>query len=196
MNKEELEQQIVEVKYHISLGVLNLKQNNAKLERLEGMLEKQLEELNVLEVGWYREENDWLMYFDGRSFVYGFAVGGLWIDNVSCPVLETEIKATDKEVEEALIKEATRIGFKEGVIADTSNIDKEFRKNMRARGGEFKYSSIDNHLCIGYDTYGGGHDGNIIFGNGVWATIKEPTVTLEGEYTEEGLQKEIDKLKV
>lgn len=99
MKKEELEKR--------------LKEN--KQERKQ--LKQQLKDLPSLEVGkWYKDCNEWLGFYDGANFIYGFSTGGNWYSDSSIyTVTERERPATDKEVEEALIKEAKRRGLIDGV---------------------------------------------------------------------------------
>jgi hypothetical protein len=82
-------------------------------------------------------------------------------------LLEGCVPATDKEVEQSLIKEAKKRGFKEGV---------KFRSVIGSafthREGYFLKNGIlyENNLNIG---------GNTIFKDGVWATIIKETITKE-----------------
>lgn len=72
-----------------------------------------------LEVGkWYRNANKALANFQGGTNGYGFTIEGEWNlfqDNWSFDFPENWIPATDKEVEEALIAEAKKRGYKKGV---------------------------------------------------------------------------------
>ena len=105
MKKEEIEQRLAE----------------NKQERKQ--LKQQLKDLLSLEVGvWYKYYGS-LLCFKGNETTskiikcYGFCSG--WDEAISCGLgsdLNKWTPATDKEVEEALIKEAKKRGFKEGVI--------------------------------------------------------------------------------
>ena len=79
------------------------------------------------------------------------------------------VSATDKEAEEALIKEAKKRGFKEGVRINPVR----FPENDWVIGGVYKFS--EGILFLGSDS---------LFEDGKWATIiKDKTVTLNGDYT-------------
>ena len=71
-----------------------------------------------LEVGKWYKHNKFLLYIVDKTHWYGFDGCGNWNDYVKYEYLMTDkdLKpATDKEVETALIAEAKRRGFKEGV---------------------------------------------------------------------------------
>jgi len=128
--------------------------------------------LPLLEVGkWYKliNRNDTMIlcYQGEGSSSYGFSsrgvwsnsLGSAWVNSSDCETTEL----TDEEVETALIAEAKRRGFKEGVKMKTAwnicTVDK-------IESNEFTY-----------DGYGGDVDlfldGWSVFNNGKWATIIE-----------------------
>ena len=120
-------------------------------------------------VGKPNEEKLALVYFKGHNVkTYGFKhISNDWTDNygsatsfkTSCYVY---ILATDKEVQQALEKEAVKRGFKEGV--DCYWKDKDItHSNLK---GSLKMNIDPNYLSM---------SGKVIYMNGVWATfIEEP----------------------
>lgn len=97
---------------------------------------------------------------------YGVHSDGHWVDEDWYSISHTYTLATDKEVETALIKEAKKRGFEEGVEINHP----KFGTNTTLRNGIFPYhysgriSLIDNN----------NHGGSYIFRSGVWAEIIEP----------------------
>lgn len=137
----------------------------AKAERLRKELEeteKALKE-NTLEVGkWYnRQGGELLVWNDGKE-TYGFTSSGGWSDYLLCSCLPGATTATDKEVKEALIKEAKRKGFKNGAkyrnYLGSTGIIKE--SCFEFRNGHL--SQVDNV---------GGNNVHFIFEDGKWAEI-------------------------
>jgi len=113
-------------------------------------------------------------FYKGDSGNYGIN-NGSWSNTINMSAIETWELMTIEEVETALIAEAKKRGFKEGV---------------RFKGVE----GVDMNLSIeigkgkginGIDSY--------IFYNGEWATIEEPTK----EMTVQELEKELGyKIKI
>ena len=134
-----------------------------------------------LEVGKWYKRNGYLMCFQSedthqrnsfKTTGYGFDSDG-WRDKMwfNCPEDFTE--ATHQEVETALINEAKRRGFKEGVrfISAMENRDIE----CDALSNNFKYHADKAHWGLTIS----GSNGASIFVKGKWATIistKEITV--------------------
>ena len=132
---------------------------------------------------WYKLTKDYGNLYKGSVFPFikyqdsfeEFAIVGHSIfddskTDYSAPPINTLTPATNKEVEEALIKEAKRRGFKEGV-----RIKSKWMPNISANklNGKFMF---DNkfELCVatnGLMIY-------TIFQNGFWAAIVE-TITKE-----------------
>ena len=130
---------------------------------------KEDEKLN----GWYKdkEQKKWCVFLEDGIIIYGFDSSGDWFEdhNYTYELQEDDYKATDKEVDQAIIKEAKKKGFKEGVyfkskwISDTAMLF----------DGEFCF---DKRLELCYK-----NDGGVLytlFENGVWAEIIE-TITKE-----------------
>ena len=128
---------------------------------------------DALVVGkWYKRKQDSRLWFvthikNGCSYGYGFDYSGYWADESAGFNYSLELnKATDKEVEQALIKEAEKRGFEEGVafksVSGRNSID-------RVCDG-FRYYSNQNQLCSGKGS---------VFIKGKWATIIEETITKE-----------------
>tara|TARA_R110001606_G_scaffold57787_3_gene139097 strand:- start:492 stop:1010 length:519 start_codon:yes stop_codon:yes gene_type:complete len=126
---------------------------------------------------WYKRQRDNGLWFvtrfeNGCSYGYGFDADGNWADVSKEYNYSLELTlATDKEVEQALIKEAKKRGFKKGCeyigIRDltrqkaTTNID---------------VWSCNSCIDMGFD---------YVFLDGKWATIIE-TITKQQAETELG----------
>ena len=125
-----------------------------------------------LEVGkWYKFGDTYLLRIENVNGVYGKLSGfknGLWHKSDEFRILGgiyEGVPATDKEVEQALIKEAKKRGFREGVgVVSKGYRDSEF-------DGEFRFEEWDKNTLDGFGT-------GDIFKHGIWATIKE-TITKE-----------------
>ena len=155
-----------------------------ELKTEKKQLKKQLKELPSLEVGkWYTNYHPHLFYcesiIEDMARGYGFERGE-WQQNKSWNIHNgSQIPATDKEVEEALIKEAKKRGFKEGV--KIYRLGSRFLSD-KCRGG---FYLKDNNIYVV-----GRYDEPCIFRDGKWAEIIEQpkTVTLNGDYTETQLK--------
>lgn len=90
----------------------------------KGLLKEEFEH------GWYgyKDYKRYCLYFDKcKRLLYGINANGDWIDHgpVSWEFSSSSlVKLLDKEVEEALIKEAKKRGFKEGVEYKSTGFDK------------------------------------------------------------------------
>ena len=130
-----------------------------------------------LEVGkWYKYNKggfNWLMCFQSNKedVNYGFNTSGTWGNSYSIRATEWT-PATDKEVEEALIKEAKKRGFKEGV--NYIAVGEEAGVTSNLGSGKFRYGVGDKDaLCIcGYLR---------IYYKGKWATIINTITKAEAE---------------
>jgi len=102
---------------------------------------------------------------------YGFDLSG-WQNGTTWSKNNLRL-ATEAEIEEALINEAKKRGFKEGVVFNSPNGKNHFNKEQEVIECEFIYTSHDNYLTITKTSKN--HNG-IIFKDGTWAEII-PTVT-------------------
>ena len=118
--------------------------------------------------GWAKDDSlpNWMIFFKDDVFQYGFSGDGEWLDSTSVNPLEHEHysddsdnrPATDKEVKEALTKEAIKRGFVEGAIVK-SITDGEVRQIK----GSFFFPSNENsngnrfRLCSRHKKYYGPH---------------------------------------
>ena len=148
-------------------------------------IEKEFPELfkeDALVVGkWYKFGGDYLICIeeinDKKGVVYGF-MNNSWYKSNDFQLIGgfyQYILATDKEVEQALIKEAKKRGFKEGVsfkliegsvgMLNSTKITKDY---------EIVYEASINRLVLK-------RIGILytIFKDGVWATIIKETITKE-----------------
>lgn len=153
-----------------------------KIEDLRKEFNSKLDEIlkPKFEVGkWYKHKIKYgkgiaaIVNFQGyNNFAYGLNLGGDWTTEFSGSHSSwndgTVEQTTPKEVEEALIKEAEKRGFKEGVKVDRSmfkNMELPvsiYDEDFTPLSNEFSFLEKDNTLRI--DGYG-------IFYNGKWAEI-------------------------
>jgi len=138
--------------------------------------------------GWYKHQNgkhpDWLMYNDFDSDEgYGFKLDGSWGSwgNDTYIVCHKLAPATDKEVEQALIKEAKRRGFKDGVKLNVDGIG-----FYQGYGNDLIITDM-NKIVFNPDSNGlvarkqGGDYNTAIFKDGKWATIIETITKAQAE---------------
>ncbi len=143
-----------------------------ELEQLKEQLNSISEKIKQLETpsfqkGWYKLTNSLALVYcdfyalkDNSNIGYGFDGTGRWVNNWHYYNRDKQYMtpATDKEVEEALIKEAKKRGFKEGV--KIKSIYSETTYNTRHSGFGFYPSD--------YSIYFGNW---LIFKDGIWAEI-------------------------
>ena len=186
MNKQEIVKSIENLERSIKSNkqfnkehkkeITDNKAHNVEYKKEIKGLRVQLEELPKLDLNrWYTYDNClvYLQSFDedeGYYICYGWY--GRDFSTGICIELDDDFKqATDKEAEEALIKEAKKRGFKEGVNVEGFNYTVD---------GTFWFNKEYNWLVMGRDV--GKH--GVIMKDGKWATIiKDKTVTLNGDYT-------------
>ena len=108
-----------------------------------------------------------LVFIQGTDQTYGFSSKGNWTESWYENIDLTEyVSATDEEAKQALIKEAKRLGFKEGVNFHDV-VDGEYEV---VDGDNYTFFPKVNRLTLNHDR---------IFDNGTWATIIEDTITKE-----------------
>jgi hypothetical protein len=136
------------------------------IEQLEAdmlTLKKQIEELKnkpTFEVGkWYKDSLNKVFMFTHKSS--GSCFGNLPCGNNYSEVERSTIPATPKEVEDALIKEAVKRGFKDGVMFYRNNLNGLTGK-FKANNNDFEYITKLDNLYIG---------GTCIYSKGQWAEI-------------------------
>jgi len=108
---------------------------------------------------------------ENNNLGYGINYLGKWVDADNCKgwtISNETYKATDKEVKESLIKEAKRIGFKEGVIIDSTNVGFPEQKMCEVDSNVFNFIEGELHI-----------NDWLIFVNGKWATIVEEELTTD-----------------
>lgn len=190
------------------------------LSRLEAIkqekkqLKKQLNDLPSLEVGkWYKSVGTYLIYcvteINGDWVVgYGFE-NGKWVTSketnnkeecwfdLSEDISRWVVPATDKEVETALIAEAKKRGFKEGVLCNNSIIKNRKFDNFLFDNRVFFYNSKVNSLEWRRNGVGDSYNEWTLFYKGKWAEIIEEPKTVhipEGDYTETQLKDILNNL--
>ena len=124
--------------------------------------------------GWYKDsQNEWCMFFQDGMMEYGFNTHGNWREDMKhfYSPFHSDYKATDQEVEEALIKEAKKRGFKEGVRIEppVSHLKKGV---LRDDGRGFYFFNKMSSFWFG---------GSMLFKEGKWATITETITKAEAE---------------
>jgi len=153
-----------------------------KLEDSVLKLQEQIEQLKnekpKFEEGWYWSDNDkdgWLVYYEDEIShpKYGFDWDNDWSSGLTGEYDSGCVKATDKEVEEALIKEAKKRGFKEGAYVDWST------HYMKDKPSKMNSSKLCCQLEKG-DRFGLRMGGGVIYANGKWAEIIDTTLEING----------------
>jgi len=158
-----------------------MKTTKERIDALEAELQKIKKELDspTFEVGkWYKDPlNNYMVFVTkntgnlrGDTFGYGFDTHGCWSNSLGLD--GSEIPATDKEVEEALIKEAKKRGFKNRVKIKQVSGDINILFNNK-----FEYlkewNEYKNVLFI---------DNYLVFANGTWAEIIKDEIIKVGGY--------------
>ncbi len=168
--------------------ILNLHSISGSSWKIE--IEKEFPKLfteSKLEVGkWYKENcSDRLVCYTGEHqsdtsimVGYGFGCEG-WVDRKSTTYGSREnfTPATDKEVEEALIKEAKKRGFKEGVRFDCARTT---RTNCLQQTTKWEYNPYNGNTLSCKRT-------QFIYSEGKWATIIDQPKKLTVEEVEKKL---------
>jgi hypothetical protein len=130
-----------------------------------------------LEVGkWYRSSIDCIFNYNGvkdcnnKPCGYGIGRFSNWYESDQNGWGGSSTLATYKEVEQSLIKEAKKRGFKEGVSYIAVGEEAGVISNLGS--GEFRYGVGDKDaLCVsGYPR---------VYYKGEWATIIKQTITKE-----------------
>ena len=127
--------------------------------------------------GWYKNKThkQWLTYYDfDNNNLYGFDTFGNWIevDNMSVYNSSNDYLADPKEVEQRLIEEAKRRGFKEGVtFRSPDGIENQSVQDASVK--PYMYNARNFSLACSELS-------GVIFCEGIWATIIQDTVTING----------------
>jgi len=136
---------------------------------------------DALEAGkWYKypDVKNWkLLITDntkGKEKGVGFNCSEIWMKDWltdGSNELSSLIPCSDKEVEQALIKEAEKRGFKEGVRVDKVNLSDDCNPNNRLKNNNINTNELFSHGFLWVSSI-------LIYDNGKWATIVE-TITKE-----------------
>jgi hypothetical protein len=112
---------------------------------------------------WYKDEENSFVYYKDLVYGYGFDIDGKWID-VGYPHGSIDSSewtpATPQEVGQALIKEAKKKGFKEGVSCYWDDVN----TTHYDMSGVIIYSHEGNYLTM---------NGDIFYQDGKWADLVE-----------------------
>ena len=156
------------------------KAHSAACSEWKENIEKEFPKLfkeDALVVGeWYKRKEDSRLWFvthikNGCSYGYGFDYSGYWADESKGFNFSLELnKATDKQAEQALIKEAKKIGYKNVKISNLESIGNMLLNHHSLISSDrYYYNVSENALWF---------MGRLIFWNGKWAKIVE-TITKE-----------------
>lgn len=163
------------------------KELERKIEEFQKTLDGLKEELkkssfiDCFEVGkWYKNRFGELGCYESGRCGYGFESNGTWRDSGTAfgfnDATYEWIAATHSEVESALIAEAKKRGFKEGVVFNSPNPQYEFSFNQKLISSSFKL--MGNTLSGRSDKNTGSCN---IFQDGEWAEIiKEGVIKVGG----------------
>ena len=126
--------------------------------------------------GWYKDsQNEWCMFFQDGMMEYGFNTHGNWREDIKhfYSPFHSDYKATDKEVEQALIKEAKK-RYSNGVTIKSDQDGKTYKYNNIVE----YWMGSDNDFLIRCDD---SLSGQYVFYKGKWATIVETITKAEAE---------------
>lgn len=190
MNKQEIVKSIENLERSIESNKAYTKIHKKSIESNKAHNKEHKKEIKELKVkleelllnGWRKSSNtsysSLLSFFKNGKVVYGFKAynGGWFVSSPSFASKEYDIPATDKEVEEALIKEAKKFVGKS--VVSISNLKTELLNESMvinvffdSRGTSVWFQ--EPHV-----------KGVCVMKDGQWATIiKDKTVTLNGDYT-------------
>jgi len=143
------------------------------------------ENIELIKGDWYKDtttlEGKYFVHYSGKRFSnYGFDTAGNWSEYIVFPTCHDKllVKATEKEIKEKLINEATKRGFVSGAKYNPVIHNGLLNKcNISTVQEDYTY----NHYLKLF------HNGfQYLFANGVWAILVEDKVI--PEYTMEQLQ--------
>lgn len=158
-----------------------------KIEALEAQLKELKQELNkpAFEVGkWYKSNR--AIYYKGDTNAYGLNDVGQWVEYQSKNIGWESYKfvpATDKEVEEALIEEAIKRGFKEGGIVKGDSYFEHSYGGIITDSATWEYDINKDELSLirGIKTNIHGVCRMIVYKQGKWAEIiKDEPIKIGG----------------
>lgn len=150
-----------------------------------------------LEAGkWYMHLDNLLFYvreiIENKCYGYGFW-DGEWFNNDKIihyinHGIEDMRQATDKEVEEALIAEAKRRGFKKGVMFIPLFRGGRNYSDSYQLSGDFSYDNEEKSLDVDYKFR--------IFAHGKWAEIISEPLEVTLEEVAEKFNVSVDQIKI
>lgn len=157
-----------------------MKTTQEKLTALEEVIKNASKEISKLkqelknptfQKGWYHTGRKDIAYINKEDelWIYGYGfVNGRWENRLKNAIEYKERPATKEEVEEALIKERDKKGYKYGqrlksLLGGTTDITKK---------GKEGFCELENRFWMG---------GSILMENGIWAEIiSEPELKIAG----------------
>ena len=144
------------------------------------------ENIELIKGNWYKDtttlEGKYFVHYSGERFDnYGFDTAGHWNEYIAFPTCHDKllVKATEEEIEERLVKEATKRGFSQLDYFLKNVVNNTISKINTIPVYDFR----DNELWIDNDNHSW-----TIFKNGEWAKIIEKVIP---EYTIEQLQSKL-----
>lgn len=146
-------------------SIEHCEENIAKWQSMLEEAKKAAEPMKLTE-GWYKskEYRNWLMYFNGEAFVFGFNVDGDWmeLDGTYLGDDGEQYPATEAEVEKRLIKEAVSRGFVYGAAYNYP--EKPYIETRFIGDKKLKVDFTDSYSIVSYGS-------SILLSNdGKWAT--------------------------
>ena len=136
-----------------------------------------------LDVGeWYKNQYGCLFNFNGGYDLredpcgYGVDINKKWVESEKLGWGQDGLeKATPEEVKDALVAEAEKRGFKEGVTINNSEVYNQKTDNDILTKGYFLFNKHGLHWAENENSWWS------IFKDGKWAEIIEPTITTQTE---------------
>jgi len=120
----------------------------------------------------------------GNQVTYGFSSSGKWLNTIGVHKCDYYVEATHEEVEQALIEEAERRGFKKGVKVKTLIYEPNVVE-LSSNNFDWDFINKEYHLRDS--------EGESIFHNGVWAEIIDEKAELKQEI--EDLENKLKELR-
>jgi len=133
--------------------------------------------------------------FDSDSYTFGFGVEKEWIESFRLPVRNTVLKitkATDKDVTDALIAEAKKRGFKEGVTIIPVGCNNP--QKITNPFGRVDIDKINTYSPM--SEWHNNYSNPPIYRNGLWASIVEKQTELTLEQIAEKFNIKVGDLRI
>ncbi len=150
--------------------------------------------------GWLKlkyNQNDFMGYFNGKNWLYGFNYRNEWVDKIgdlNRPTSSVYEKCSKEEINERMIKESKKRGFVHGVYGNNSMIEfngciPDVSKRCKL---DFKlgYAPFEQYNDLRIKGTTPCNSAFIIFKDGVWAEVIKPKY-----YTKAQAEKRLTELE-